>query len=91
MGCCFLCQNARLNVGDGVHSMKFTCVGYQLGQVGSKANVAQQVDDMAVSLDEHEGNTYWLLYHGTRHRHRFLRIIACVLVISFDCIIIQAV
>ena len=48
MGCCFLCQNARLNVGDGMHSMKFTCVSYQLGQVGSKADVAQQVDDMAV-------------------------------------------
>ena len=48
MGCCFLCQNTRLNVGDGVHSMKFTCVSCQLGQVGSIADVAQQVDDMVV-------------------------------------------
>ena len=52
-------QSSRLKKVDGVHSMKFKCVGCQLGQVGSKADVAPQVDDMAVPLDEHEGCICW--------------------------------
>ena len=73
------------------HALHEAHVGCQLGQVGSQADVVQEVDNMAVSLVEHEDNTFWLLYHGTRHKRWFPRIIARVLVAFFDCIIIQAI
>ena len=68
----------------GVHSMRFTCVGCQLRQVGFKVDVAQQIDDMAVPLDEHEGCICLFLRYGTKHSSRFPKIIAHVLVASYD-------
>ena len=47
-----------------MHFIEFTCVGCQLGPIGSKADVAHQVDDMAIPLGEHESSTRWLLHYG---------------------------